>query len=80
MRIFVGIEINSNPMMQGHLIVSGVVGHPSQAVLSFAKRREVYRCPDRRRHIFRLINTGHFSSIAIFNRSKWEKYFSEFNT
>lgn len=50
---FSDIEISRNPKVQGQVSTTGVVGCSSQAVpifVGFAKRREIWRCPDGRQY------------------------------
>ena len=54
--------------------------HPNRAPTTFvelSKTHEAVRYPDETQRTFDSIS-GHFCSIAVFNSSNWEQYFSEF--
>ena len=74
------IEIGGNQRARGLVNMMDGVEHPNRAPTTFvelSKTHEAVRCPDETQRTFDSIS-GHFCSIAVFNSSNWEKYFSEF--
>lgn len=84
---FADIEISSNPKVQSQVSTMGVLGRSSQAVsvfLGFAKRREIWRCPDGRQQSsnWKMLNFLHpllrlINSIDNSTCLNWTSDFSE---
>jgi len=78
------IEISGNQRVRGLVNMMDGIEHPNRVPMTFvelSKTYEVAHCPDETRRLsdsLFLDSLFAFCSIAVFNSSNWEQYFSEF--
>jgi len=75
------IEISGNQKARGLVNMVDEIEHLNRAPTTFVELSEAHMRPRiilMKHDDFRFAISGRFCSIAVFNSSNWEQYFSEF--